>query len=186
MASRGVRERYRRRIRKRRICRYWTGPSVDSRILPQRPSTICRRCWRGPCAARFGLLTDTSMMFTAGWRPDDNTYSQGYSYSISSAGLKTGARSGCVWCESVVGLLESKGSGEPWGRSTRRWPATIQVDVHATIWEMQGARRDVALTVSRIPRHPLARVNLQMYARAGASHKLERGLFCVHLLMIHT
>lgn len=71
--------------------------SVDGRILPPRPPTVCEGCWEGPFAMNLGLPC-VSM-------PDGRPYRnwpRSYAYSISPTELKSRANAGCVWCRLLV------------------------------------------------------------------------------------
>ncbi|KAI0630026.1 heterokaryon incompatibility protein-domain-containing protein [Trametes polyzona] len=94
MASRRARQRYRRRVRKRRIRRYWRGATVDSRTFLPRPPDVCKFCWRGPCAAGSRLMPTEPLKWDWGRTT--------YDYAVSFAGLRDRARRGCVWCRALA------------------------------------------------------------------------------------
>ncbi|KAI0630015.1 heterokaryon incompatibility protein-domain-containing protein [Trametes polyzona] len=111
MASRRARQRYRRRlVRKRRIRQYFRGPTVDPRTLPPCPPNACRFCWRGPCAAGFrSMPTELSKGETR------------YDYAVSFAGLRDRARRGCVWCRALAKETQAQDPHEQ-PRTTTSFP----------------------------------------------------------------
>lgn len=74
-------------------------------VVPPKPPSICGACWRGPCAARFGLFHPPIQL-------DEKRYyhAGGYTYFLSKSRLKRGGAAGCAWCHYLLRRMHVKTS----------------------------------------------------------------------------
>lgn len=120
---------------------FFSEDRVDGFTLPPQPPVICKTCWEGPFAIQLGLPCGPSREGQLSRR-----LGRSFSYSTSTADLKSRAISGCIACEFLLAVWSEHISA----RSSAECRDSLSITVRGSAQEFEYWRLKIVQRIDVI------------------------------------